>query len=635
VRVAKSELKRHLQRECLSVKKREILVLNSTTRPLPPTGIHEVLSYIPSKQSTGQDDVLERAHEIKELVIVVCEDCGVELVQGRQLNEHKESGCKMRKIFCPNRSFGCVDVIPISLCQEHLKNDCVYERRKELMINNSKLRRELIICNGCGSPTPLCELRKHEEDRCVNRYAPCRNASLGCEVRVRLEDRALHEHISDSSTCRSTLYMGPGGSHIFINEDDMSPPWTVEYWICRPSIFESLKNHLIGMHRRRMRFRLQFLAERQLHVQVVQIREQIASASELKDSLDANGVNVSLFRREALIEQLAQLVLFYENAAVLSEQLTRLLMLSVSAAMACLEKRVASDPSEVLPSIQPKSPGEILSEQLRREGRGDETVYDNAEEGIVMSLKGVIGPVDSRDKPIQDRDLKLDPMIDITVTDITVQEWLHRVLCVRENIQAERALLICWRNEAALLSQRASSSTGSRGVQGASGKVKTKKQMSEERKDLERRRREDRRRIERSEEESQDHGDNESSRHTVKDSRLDTKPKVGKKLHERLAEDAITLIGVEVLQSSSASPNKICIDVDIGTDNLSADLSNDGGRIGFVTAEGAFAFNSTIPRQKWTHIAIVCTSEPKRRTICYVNGAPCGKLSTSFALPMT
>jgi hypothetical protein len=48
------------------------------------------------------------------------------------------------------------------LLQDHLRGDCEYEKRKEFLIGNSKLRRELVVCTGCGNRFQLCELKKHE-----------------------------------------------------------------------------------------------------------------------------------------------------------------------------------------------------------------------------------------------------------------------------------------------------------------------------------------------------------------------------------------------------------------------------------------------------------------------------------------
>jgi hypothetical protein len=117
----------------------------------------------------------------------------------------------------------------------------------------------------------------------------------------------------------------------------MTPPWTVEYWLFRPSAIEAIKNSVVGIRRRRVHFRLQYLEERKVHTQILQLREQMTAMSEAQSTLDKDGVNVQLFRREALIQQLTDLTSSYEDAAVRSERLAKLLLISISSALGLLE----------------------------------------------------------------------------------------------------------------------------------------------------------------------------------------------------------------------------------------------------------------------------------------------------------
>ena len=87
---------------------------------------------------------------------------------------------------------------------------------------------ELVKCPGCGEQVPLMSLRKHERELCVNRRVHCRNHPLGCNVMVRLKDRALHEQVDDSKALRSALFMPSHGAHLSVAEDDISCPWTAE-----------------------------------------------------------------------------------------------------------------------------------------------------------------------------------------------------------------------------------------------------------------------------------------------------------------------------------------------------------------------------------------------------------------------
>lgn len=87
---------------------------------------------------------------------------------------------------------------------------------------------ELVQCPACGEHIPLLQLRKHERNLCINRRVPCRNQAVGCNVMVRLGERALHEHVDGSKQTRSTLYMASHGACLSLQEDDIPCPWTAE-----------------------------------------------------------------------------------------------------------------------------------------------------------------------------------------------------------------------------------------------------------------------------------------------------------------------------------------------------------------------------------------------------------------------
>lgn len=631
----KSELKLHLRRDCLSVKRRDRLALNATNRPAPANLSEEMMAGLTHTPAALPQQPLETKPLQRTVEQVQCEDCGESVVKGRPWVEHKEYGCRMRPTFCPNRAYGCDAVVPLCTVPEHLNKDCEVEKRKEYMIQNSKLRRELVVCTGCGAPLPLCEMKKHEEETCSNRYVPCRNAHLGCAMMVRMRDRAWHEHVDGSAARRSTLYFGPGGNHLFVNEDDMTPPWTVEYWIYRPARIESAKNSIRGVLRRRMHFRLQFLEERSTHHQILILREEMTSLSALSGVVDQDGVRINVFKKEALVGRLADLASKYEDAVVVTERLARYLQISLSAAVAVLEAEVASNATKIVDSLEPEPPGEILSELLKKERMDASERREGESEG-----EAEIGPdQESAYDPRSERPLDVsqtademlglskDPAIDETVLNITVFDWLQRIIEVRSNLNNELQTLKKWRDDASLHTQRATP-VGSRGVKEASSGVRTKKQLKEERREKERQRREERKRLMRLEAEGMAVSEGEGKEDMPPLQRRETR----KKLFERLAEDETTLVGAEVLQSSSASASKICMDVDTGSEARDVEGT---GRIGFVTSDGAFAFNASVPRQKWTHVCLVCTAQPKKRVVCYVDGVLAGKVSASFALPMT
>ena len=83
-------------------------------------------------------------------------------------------------------------------------------------------------------------LKRHEIEQCDNRKVHCRNFCVGCNVMVRLKDRAIHETVSQGRQTRSCLYLNGAGTHLKLDEDDIPAPWTIEYWIYRPSAQVSL-----------------------------------------------------------------------------------------------------------------------------------------------------------------------------------------------------------------------------------------------------------------------------------------------------------------------------------------------------------------------------------------------------------
>jgi hypothetical protein len=71
-------------------------------------------------------------------------------------------------------------------------------------------------------------LRKHERELCSNRRVHCRNHPLGCNVMVRLKERAQHERVDGTRAERTALYMPGHGAHMAIREADIACPWTAE-----------------------------------------------------------------------------------------------------------------------------------------------------------------------------------------------------------------------------------------------------------------------------------------------------------------------------------------------------------------------------------------------------------------------
>ena len=644
-----SELKTHLQRDCIANKRRQALSTRALTRPPAPAPDLELLlpvrsavtrSPSPHRPLTASiapydsegtaiesPQAMMTAEEDANIFIIseqiLCQDCGDSVVKGKQFTDHLESICRMRKIYCPNHAFGCLELVPLCQIEQHLRADCEHEKKKEVMIGNSKLRQELVACSGCGEKIPLSNMRQHE-DHCSNRYVPCRNHALGCSFNVRMADRAIHEHVDGSAFRRSCLYLGPGGAHVNINEDDMSPPWTVEFWVYRCSWLETAKNSLLGIKHRRAVFRMKFLEEKKIHHKILQLKKEMHELTKQQHEIfDANGVNVKLFRREAALDEMAKHTSEYEDAAVASEKAGKQLLVTLSAALSCLEVQVAIDGSKLVPHLRPEPPGiDTAKAQAKlnnivpfaeKAEEEKEMVILTAPDGNVNDVN-VPGLAHGDDEVDRRSGLLVDPLIDFSVTDLSVFDWLQRVLKVKTNYELELALLTKWRDDASLVSKRATS--GGKGVVSAGTKSNKERAAA-------------RRREARKSTNASNSGVGKAA--SSASSSLSSSPM----LHERLTANALTSVGNEVLLSSTSSPNKICLDVEAGSGSPGAALEESRGRVGFVTAEGVFAFDANVTRSKWTHIALVCTSSPKKRVTCYVNGLSTGKLSTAFALPMS
>ena len=82
-------------------------------------------------------------------------------------------------------------------------------------------------------------------ETCINRRVPCRNAHLGCMVSLKLSERHFHEIVDEKKSIRNCLFINGGSSHVFLDEDDISPPWTMEYWLYKSNIQKSALSNII------------------------------------------------------------------------------------------------------------------------------------------------------------------------------------------------------------------------------------------------------------------------------------------------------------------------------------------------------------------------------------------------------
>ena len=93
-------------------------------------------------------------------------------------------------------------------------------------------RKQLVACPDCGKEMAKPQLGQHY---CPGKRVPCRNREFGCAVMVCERDRHLHENVEDLLRSRSALQLSGDSGFIALNGDDISPPWTAEFWILRAS----------------------------------------------------------------------------------------------------------------------------------------------------------------------------------------------------------------------------------------------------------------------------------------------------------------------------------------------------------------------------------------------------------------
>jgi hypothetical protein len=97
------------------------------------------------------------------------------------------------------------------------------------------------------------------------------------------------------------------------------------------------------------------------------------------------------------------------------------------------------------------------------------------------------------------------------------------------------------------------------------------------------------------------------------------------------------LVGTDVIASTGdniSNPNAARIFLDMG----GYDGEDSRGKVGYSCAgfEPVYFPAAKVPRQRWTHVALVCMGRPKRRVTLYVDGTAVGlQKDIIFNLPMT
>lgn len=231
-------LRRHIQSECVVAKARKSLLEHAAQRKKNDkeecltVSLEETSnSPLPQSPATEAQVIVTEDEEVKPGStghFIVCWKCN-EGMKASQLPLHLSECCVLRTIMCPNIHRGCDQKeIPLKQLQSHLLNDCKAEKKRQELIEKSKLRREEVVCSGCGELVPILFLKRHESELCENRRVHCRNHALGCNVMVRMRERSLHELVDGRKQTRSSFYTVGHGVNLSIGEDDIKGSWTTE-----------------------------------------------------------------------------------------------------------------------------------------------------------------------------------------------------------------------------------------------------------------------------------------------------------------------------------------------------------------------------------------------------------------------
>jgi hypothetical protein len=260
-----SELARHLLTDCVVARRRRELAKRSRERELEKA--KELLELL-EKQRRKPAEVVEEeqrpfsGHVFNEADLRKlknyqplteednrprCERCNLPLTCPKE--RHDREMCPLRIISCPNKSFGCLERIILSDTSKHLRETCVYEKRRCVLAETSRQRNEFISCPGCNADVQIRMMKVHDTEECPHRKVSCRNAFLGCTSMIRVNERELHEEVDTAIQIpRRCLYLAgggtnlgiqeatdlcSGGAHILLGENELVAPWTVEYWVYR------------------------------------------------------------------------------------------------------------------------------------------------------------------------------------------------------------------------------------------------------------------------------------------------------------------------------------------------------------------------------------------------------------------
>jgi hypothetical protein len=619
-----------------------------------------------------------------------CPACN-DRVRTDEIKSHSKKACRMRTVYCSNRHLGCVEEVPLSLIPKHLRCDCVVEKRKDELVARSRQRYENVKCTGCAEMVPLMYLQKHEQEECKNRKVPCRNHLLGCEVLVRLKDRKNHEDVSNSIKPRSCLFFDGCDTVMELNEDDIPPPWTIEYWVYRPSLLESARCYLREVQRLSQVFLEAVFAECRIKAQIMEIKESIktiaaneamAAAQSAKKTGGRNDALLPASELAAVTVKLAGMIQGYEDVTVEAIKRGQLYLVAMRTALAEIEVSKGIRDHKELLNISPEvdgvpcrqsykeisllagtgaaksrekvggstrgstrasksssaineetcSPplGNVMQDESADQVGDTEEVGDEAEEGEGEGAsagdgEAVDGGIDDADGDVGDVEEEAgvgaakeeEEMVDIPpgyeriITNphdfdwgpklwkewgAMIKDMVHRLVSdeeVMRELRIESGLI----RETEKKKKKKKDSGEEQGEEGDDPKAKKEKKSKKEKKEKKR--------------------------------KLDKNLKGESRFTEVAAAVKNLYQGTEPLCMSENSAIYMNMSNALTTDDVQ-------GHIGICDSVlGMQSFNMNIPREQWTHVAIICTVEPKKRLMLYCDG---GLVSTikdmTFDLPM-
>jgi hypothetical protein len=706
-----NELKDHLKSGCALAKKRRSLAAVSVKRKediqletLKRIEAHKSKADIPFHQPSyytqrndddnAVDDIDDKVSNNEDIVItfkpkapppveeelVQCENCR-DMIREDSMKQHNNEECRFRKIYCSNRSLGCMEEVPMCELNQHLKRSCSVEEHKDMLVQRSRKRREQVKCPGCGDLYELQYLRQHEKASCPNRRVPCRNHALGCQVIVRLKDRKDHEDVSQGVKPRPCLYFDGQDTRMMIEEDDITPPWTVELWVYRPSLLESCKSHMREIKRIGKKFRESVLAECLERAKVL----------ELKDSLESytaqGGVAGGL---EEIAIKLADQLLLYEKIALDTCTFGQLLLVAATTAVAeineVLPTRLPKDLVDIIPnptgklclrtyieksvgdggdSSSEKKDTDLTEEEASEIAKKSKEINEQMEMLKKLLVENGSAPGDSTPKPdikpfnnddfgstegngvlegkeenedgveLQDNGDLLPDGFDEVKTNIDEldwtpkrwKDWMKLPQEILKTLENDQVLLRSWRLQVGLVrmnDEELKALKKSKSIDDAKAKKAAAKAAKREKREKKKRK-----------------GEQNDNKKTANN--FAVKYEGIQRLYsgsEPICVGPNACIYLNLCAVSNASKNtkkkKTSAESEDDDRNSKQKEVKVQGAIGFADKiEGSHSFGVRIPRERWTHIIVKCTKKPKKRIFVYSNSILFGTLKDHyFNLPM-